>query len=66
MTEQKLQRAKADYETYAQFAARANISKRFLQELCAEGVLPTVKLGRRCVRIPVERALKKLESLEVK
>jgi excisionase family DNA binding protein len=56
---------KSDYETYAQFAARANISKRFLQELCSQGVIPTVKLGRRCVRIPVERALGVIRDLEV-
>ena len=53
-----------DYETYAQFAARVSISKRFLQELCANGVIPTVKLGRRCVRVPVKRALEILRKLE--
>ena len=53
-----------DYETYAQFAARLSISKRFLQELCANGVIPTVKLGRRCVRIPVKRALEVIRTLE--
>ena len=53
-----------DYETYAQFAARVSISKRFLQQLCAEGVIPTVNLGRRCVRIPVQRALEILRKLE--
>lgn len=53
-----------DYETYEQFAARLNVSKRFLQQLCANGVIPTVKLGRRCVRIPVKRALEILRKLE--
>ena len=53
-----------DYETYDQFAARISISKRFLQELCAQGVIPTIKLGRRCVRIPVQRALEILRKLE--
>lgn len=53
-----------DYETYAQFAARISVSKRFLQQLCAEGVIPTIKLGRRGVRIPVQRALELLRKLE--
>lgn len=54
-----------DYETHEQFAARTNISKRFVQELCANGVIPTIRLGRKCVRIPVSRALAKLRDMEV-
>lgn len=34
-------------------AKRFAISTRFLAELTAEGVLPVVRLGRRCVRWPL-------------
>lgn len=55
----------ADYCTYAEFAKRISCSKRYVAELAAQGVLPTVKLGRRCVRIPVQRALDVMRKLEV-
>ena len=55
----------ADYCTYDEFARRISCSKRYVAELAAQGVLPTVKLGRRCVRIPVERALDVIRKLEV-
>ena len=38
------------------FANRYSLSLRFVRELCAEGILPQIKLGSRCVRIPLEEA----------
>jgi hypothetical protein len=38
------------------FAKRWSICLRSLDDLTAAGIVPTIKLGRRCVRIPVEAA----------
>ena len=42
--------------TADEIAARYSISLREVRRLTANGFLPTVRLGRRCVRIPVEAA----------
>lgn len=57
--------AARDYCTYEEFAERISCSPRYVAELSAKGFLPTVKLGRRCVRIPIQRALDKMAELEV-
>lgn len=51
--------------TYSTFAAMISCCENYVKNLAAQGVIPTVKMGRRCVRIPVKRALAKLEELEV-
>ena len=38
------------------FAKRWSMSLRALDNLTADGIVPTIKLGRRLVRIPVEAA----------
>jgi hypothetical protein len=38
------------------FAKRWSISLRALDSLIADSIVPTIKLGRRLVRIPVEAA----------
>lgn len=38
------------------YAARADISPRHIYRLIEEGVIPVIRLGRRCVLIPVEQA----------
>jgi hypothetical protein len=40
----------------ADFAKRWSICLRALDHLVTAGIVPTVKLGKRCVRIPVEQA----------
>lgn len=40
--------------TRKSFAARWEISERFVNNLIHDGILPVVKLGRKCVRIPTE------------
>lgn len=44
-------------------AKRYSVHVNYLDRLIAEGVIPTVKLGRRCVRIPVTLADSALEQL---
>ena len=38
------------------FAQRWMLSERFVADLMSDGVIPIVKLGRRCVRIPIPEA----------
>lgn len=38
------------------YARRIGVSLRQLDYLVADGIIPVVRLGRRCVRIPVEQA----------
>ena len=49
--------------TRREAAQRYAISLRSLDTLIAEGVLPTVRLGRRMVRIPVVKADAVVEQL---
>lgn len=42
---------------------RYGISLRHLDELLRAGVLPHIRLGRRCIRIPLDKADASLESL---
>jgi hypothetical protein len=46
--------------TRKSFAARWEISERFVNILIHDGILPVVKLGRKCVRIPIEEGDKAL------
>lgn len=38
--------------TRKSFATRWQISESYVNKLVGEGVLPVIKIGRRCVRIP--------------
>ena len=42
--------------TREEFAARWNLSPRYVSDLITDKVLPYVKLGRRCLRIPIPEA----------
>ena len=42
--------------TRASFAKRWELSERYVSILIAENILPSIKLGRRCVRVPVKEA----------
>jgi len=42
--------------TRASFAKRWEISERYVSILIADNILPSIKLGRRCVRVPVAEA----------
>ena len=53
------------YVSYEEFAGILSCSKRYVAELVAQGVLPVVKFGRKCCRIPLEKALKRVEDMEV-
>ena len=39
--------------TRKSFAERWEISERFVNILIRDGILPVVKLGRKCVRVPI-------------
>ena len=52
------------YATRDQIAERYVISKRKLDYLIQEGVIPSVRLGKRCLRIPIAQADACLESLQ--
>ena len=52
------------YATRAQIAERYAISKRHLDYLIRDGVIPSVRLGKRCLRIPIAQADAHLESLQ--
>ena len=52
------------YVSYTEFAKVISCSRRYVCELVNQGVLPVVKFGRKCCRIPLEKALKKVESME--
>jgi len=53
------------YITKQEAAKRYGLCLRYVSILIEQGILPSVKLGRRCVRLPVEKCDKALESLEV-
>ncbi|MGE9296580.1 MAG: hypothetical protein ACQKBV_09865 [Puniceicoccales bacterium] len=44
------------FVTKQSFADAGDFSLRYVDELIKGGVIPAVKLGRRCVRIPVPEA----------
>lgn len=44
-------------------AERYSVSLRQIDNLIRDGIMPTIKLGRRCIRIPVTQADAVLESL---
>lgn len=46
------------------FASRWGLSERYVSDLIAEGVLPSIKLSRKCVRLPLEEADEALLSLQ--
>ena len=52
------------YATRAQIAARYYISLRHLDYLIEDGIIPTVRLGKRCIRIPVSEADACVKSLQ--
>lgn len=47
------------------FAHRWSISQRFAWHLVDEGVIPVVRLGRKCVRVPVPEADEALLKYQV-
>ena len=53
------------YVSYEEFSEIISCSRRYVCELVNQGVLPVVKFGRKCCRILLEKALKKVESMEV-
>ena len=53
------------YATRAQMAARYSISPRYLDYLIKDGIIPSVRLGKRCIRIPVSQADAYLKSLQI-
>lgn len=55
-----------EYVTIQDFAKRVSVSRRHISDLTARGVIPSCKLGRRCVRIPLERALQVMRDLETR
>jgi hypothetical protein len=52
------------YATRAQMAARYSISPRHLDYLIKDGIIPSVRLGKRCLRIPVSEADAYVKSLQ--
>ena len=49
------------------FAARYDVSPRFIAELVSKGVLPVLRLGRKCVRVKLPEgdiALAEFQSRE--
>ena len=52
------------YATRAQIAARYSISPRHLDYLIKDGIIPSVRLGKRCIRIPVREADAYVKSLQ--
>ena len=57
--------SEAKYVSYDDFAEIISCSRRYVCELANSGVIPSVKFGRKCVRIPLEKALNKIEAMEV-
>ena len=55
---------KPKYITRQQAAKRYGLCLRYVSILIEQGVLPSVKLGRRCVRLPVEKCDAAIEALE--
>jgi len=45
-------------------ATRYSISLRHLDYLIRDGIVPSVRLGKRCLRIPVEEADKIVHALQ--
>lgn len=52
------------YATRAQIAARYSISPRHLDYLIKDGIIPSVRLGKRCLRIPISEADSYVKSLQ--
>lgn len=52
------------YITRQNAAARYEVSIRHLDGLICDGIIPAVRLGKRCLRIPVAKADAVVESLE--
>lgn len=53
-----------EFVTYKEFAEKhVCMSERQVKRLASEGVIPVIRLGHKIVRVPVRRALEKLESL---
>lgn len=52
------------YITRQNAAARYEVSIRHLDGLIRDGIIPAVRLGKRCLRIPVAKADAVVESLE--
>ena len=51
--------------TRQQATKRYAVSLRHLDGLICAGVIPSVRLGKRCIRIPVEKADASIESLTI-
>lgn len=52
------------YATREQIAVRYAISKRKLDYLIKDGLIPSVRLGKRCLRIPIAKADACIESIQ--
>jgi excisionase family DNA binding protein len=50
--------------TRREIALRYGISLRHLDYLIRDGIIPSVRLGKRCLRIPVEAADKVVRDLQ--
>jgi excisionase family DNA binding protein len=51
------------YMSKAQACKRYGFCLRYISMLIEQGIIPSVKLGRRCIRIPIAKADEALESL---
>ena len=51
--------------TKAEACTRYSLSLRYLSELIDAQVIPVIRLGRKCVRIPVKAADEKLLSYQI-
>ncbi|MEE4210110.1 MAG: helix-turn-helix domain-containing protein [Parvularcula sp.] len=58
-----MQAAEPMLMTKREAAARYRVSLRQVTALIGDGVLPAVRLGRRCVRVPVAKADAVMNSL---
>lgn len=56
MTQEHAPKEDAILITKKQAADRYSISLRFLSELIDAGVIPSIRLARKCVRVPVDAA----------
>ena len=70
MTEQENSRISTHDQrglSFPHFAARYDVSPRFIAELAKKGVLPVLRLGRKCVRVKLPEgdiALAEFQSRE--
>lgn len=55
--------ARETYENYSQYAERLGVSTKHIQRLVASGDLPVLRLGKRCIRIPVTAADARLRAM---